>query len=74
MDSVTWIATGESVAEVRVRLEQAARGAIQWGQHNGASFDVAKTEAILFSRNRRHWRDKAQSNIRINPHRVPFNR
>ena len=51
-DDVTWIAHGSSVREVRVKLEGAARRAIAWGYDNGVTFEPAKTEAILFSRNR----------------------
>ena len=52
VDDATWIAHGSSAREVRVKLEGTARRAIAWGYDNGATFEPAKTEAILFSRNR----------------------
>ena len=58
-DDVTWIAKGRSVAEAQGKLEQRATRAITWARHNIVAFEVAKTEAILFSRNRRHWKGKA---------------
>ena len=33
----------------------------------------AKTEVILFSRNRRHWRESAREKITVGSHQVPFN-
>lgn len=62
------------MAEVKVKLEGAARRAIRWGNSNGVRFELAKTEAILFSRNRRHWRDKAHEHVQVDSHPVPFNR
>lgn len=59
VDDVTWIAKGRSIAEVQGKLEQGAARAITWARHNIAAFEVAKTEAILFSRNWRHWKGKA---------------
>ena len=73
VDDVTWVAQGRSVQEVRAKLEAAARRAIGWGGTNGVSFEAGKTEAILFSRNRRHWRDRGHERIRIGDHRIPFN-
>lgn len=54
VDDVTWIVYGRSVREVRAKLEGAVRRAVAWGSDNGVAFELAKTEAILFSRNRRH--------------------
>lgn len=73
MDGVTWIVSGRSVREVRAQLEGAARRAIEWGHSNGVAFEPAKTEAILFSRNRRHWRERAREKITVGSRQVPFN-
>ena len=34
---------------------------------------MGKTEAILFSRNRKHWKDRGRTAISIGEHRIPFN-
>ena len=73
MDDVTWIAQGRSVQEIRYKLETAARRAIAWGGTSGVTFEEGKTEAILFSRNRKHWKDRGQVAIAVGNHRVPFN-
>lgn len=71
IDDVTSVAQGRSAAEVRVKLEGAARKAISWGHSDGVGFGVSKTEGILFSRNRRHWRGRATEQVQVGPH---FNR
>ena len=73
VDDVTWVAQGRSVHEIRIKLEAAARRAITWGGASGVTFEAGKTEAILFFRNRRHWKDRGQVSIRVGDHRVPFN-
>ena len=40
--------------EVQRKPEVAARRVIAWGWDNGTRFEIAKDEAILFSRNRAH--------------------
>ena len=64
------------MAEVRVTLEGlegAVRRAIRWGLANDVRFELAKTEAIIFSRNRRHGRDKTHEHVQVDSHPVPFN-
>ena len=73
VDDVTWVAQGRSVQEIRLKLEAAARRAIAWGGTSGVTFEEGKTEAILFSRNRRHWKDRGQVAITVGANRVPFN-
>lgn len=74
VDDITWIAHGRSVAEVRVKLEGAARRAIEWGHANGVRLETAKAEAIFSSRNRRHWRERAEGHVMVESRPVPFNR
>ena len=64
VDDVTWIAVGRSAAEVQFRLERAAAAAIRRARDSGAAFEVAKTEAILFSKSRKHWKWRANSGVR----------
>lgn len=49
------------VVEIRVKLGRA--------QHNGTTFELAKTETILFPSNRRRWKG---TGIKVGSHRVPF--
>ena len=69
----TWLAEGRSVAEVLMRLEKTGKLALVWAEGNGASFGVGKTEAILFTRNRRHWEDKEQALNSIDHHQFRYN-
>ena len=55
-------------------LDRAARLAVQWGQSNAATFEIEKTEAILLSRNRRHWREKTSEGVRIGDSTIGYNR
>ena len=48
VDDVTWMATGESVAEVRTKLEQAAGRAVRWGRHNEMAFETEAWPGAAF--------------------------
>ena len=69
----TWCRSGITL-HTASRLEGGARRAISWGRDNGVCFETAKTEAILFSRNRRHWKDRVHSHIMVDSRPIPFNR
>lgn len=73
VDSLSFVdvARGGSVAEVRRKLVGAVRRAIDWSRRNGAAFETGKTGAFLFSRNRRHWKDRDGSG---RPHEISSNR
>lgn len=73
IDDVMWFVHGQSVREVRAKLEGAARRAVEWGRTNGVRFEPGKTEVILFSRNRRHWRDRTHEKIKVGSHQIAFN-
>ena len=70
-DDVTWIAAGTSVREISIQLGRAAETAIRWGRSNVVAFEISKTEAILLSRSRRHWKDRASDGVRIGDQIVP---
>lgn len=74
VDDITWIASGRSVREISEQLSRASRLAIRWGQTNAATFEIRKTEAILLSRSRRHWRDKINEGVRVGDQTIPYNR
>ena len=46
---------------------------MSWGGTSGVTFEEGKTEAILFSRNRKHWKDRGQTTITVGGYKVPFN-
>ena len=69
----TWIAHGRSVQEIRAKLEGAARRTVEWERTNGVLFEPGKAEAILFSRNRRHWKERSHEQIMVGSYPVAFN-
>ena len=50
------------------------QASIHWGQGHGVLFEEAKAKAILFSRNRKHWKDRTQGGVGIGFRLIPFNR
>lgn len=74
VNDMLWLVTGTSVKEVAKKLERSAGEAVKWGERNAISFESRKMEAILFSRNRRYWRDRREEYIKVQGRTVPFNR
>ena len=69
MDDVTWVVEGTDVDDVVGKLEECAAASLEWGGDNAVRFEESKTEAILFSKRRRHKR--CQREIRVGAsHRV----
>ena len=54
VDDVAWTSEGATEDAISESLEQAATAAQEWAAANAATFDTEKTEAILFSRRRKH--------------------
>ena len=52
VDDIGLIASGKSITQIKEILEQAGKKAVQWGLLNRVSFEIDKTEAVLFSRKR----------------------
>jgi hypothetical protein len=50
VDDITWLAVGDDVAELTKKLEQCAKLSKRWAENNAVEFELAKTEAILFSK------------------------
>ena len=73
VDDILWLATGTSVREVSGLLEKLEKEVVRWGEKNAVVFESKKTEAILFSK-RKHWKDRAHSEVRVQGSLVPFNR
>jgi len=41
---------------------------------NAGEFETSKTEAILFSRKRKHWKKKVEARIRVGEHTIQFSK
>lgn len=50
MDDLGFLASKNSAQEVVIGLEKTGEAVIQWGLSNAVTYDIAKTEVILFSR------------------------
>ena len=74
VDDVTWRAEGQNIDEVVRKLEQYAATSPRWADNNAVRFETSKTEAMLFSRRRKHWRAKAKKAIRVGDQTVHFSR
>ena len=70
VDDVTWIVEGYDLDDVAGKLERCAAASLEWAEHNAVRFETTKTEAILFSRRRRHRR--TQRGIRVGGETVRF--
>ena len=69
-DDITWIVEGVDLDDVATKLEGCARASLGWAESNVVQFETAKTEAILFSRKRKHRR--CQRSIRVGNQMVRF--
>lgn len=52
MDDLGFLASGDSIQEVAISLEKTGEAVLRWELANAVTFNIAKTEAILFSRAR----------------------
>ena len=70
VDDITWIVEGVDLDDAATKLEGCARASLGWAESNAVQFETAKTEAILFSRKRKHRR--CQRGIRVGDQTVRF--
>ena len=70
VDDVTWAVEGTSLDEVVDELEKCAAASLQWAKRNAVKFETPKTEAIHFSRQRRH--RQCERGIRVGDQTVHF--
>jgi ribonuclease HI len=54
-------------------MEKCARLCQAWAQRNPVRFETSKTEAILLSRNTKHYKDRDTAKIRVGEHYAKFN-
>ncbi len=52
MDNLGFLANGNSIEKVAANLEKTRETVLRWGISNAVMYNIAKTEAILFSQTR----------------------
>lgn len=63
MDDLRFLVAGESVLEIKKSLEKAGKIALNWAADHAVTYDIGKTEAVLFSKARNPKLKKQLSNI-----------
>ncbi len=53
MDNLRFLATSNSVMEIKKVLEKARKIILKWGTRNIVTYDISKTKAMLFSKARK---------------------
>lgn len=58
VDDITWVVEGTDLTDVvsASKLERCADASLRWADSSAVRFETPKTEAILFSRQRKHRR------------------
>ena len=70
VDDVTWLAEGTNLNDVVDKLERCAAASLQWADRN--RFETSKTEAILFSKKRKHRRCNTGRGIQVGSQTARF--
>ena len=73
-DDIAFLAPGKTVKDIQDALANAGEQAIAWGLTNNVTFDVDKTEAVLFTKKRKIRQILSNYNIKIQSHAIKFNR
>src|SRR5271154_29236 len=74
VDDIGLIAIASSIREITNTLEQAGQKAIDWGLQNSVSFEVDKTEAVLFTKKRKLAKEANQAKIRLAGETIRYNK
>ena len=76
MDDLGFIASGYSVRELAKTLGEVAKVVLEWGRCNAVTYDIAKTEAVLFSKSHRQRLNKqiVEVTIKIGAESIKFNK
>ena len=76
VDDLGFIASGNSVKEVVKTLEEVACTVPEWGTLNAVTYDIAKTEAVLFSKSHRQRLSKQlrETKLKVGNERISFNK
>ena len=73
-DNIGIIAVESSIRDTTKTLEAAGLEAIQWGLQNRISFEVDKTEAVLFTKKRKLAKEVKQARIRLENKSIRYNK
>lgn len=75
VDNLAFLTSDSSINKVATLLEKAGKIALQWGTSNSVTYDMSKTEAILFSQARwaKRARQIAETRLKIGGKVVFFN-
>ncbi len=65
VDDLGFIAYGSSVKEEVKLFENVAKAVLEWGRLNAVTYDVSKTEAVLFSKSHLQWLNKQLREAKI---------
>ena len=65
VDDLGFLVAGHSVYEIRKTLEKVGKIALNWAASHAVTYDISKTEAVLFSKARNHKLTKQLSDISL---------
>ncbi len=76
VDDLAFLTSDRSINKVARLLEKAGKIALKWGTNNSVTYDMSKTEAILFSKARRSKlaRQISETRLKIGGEIVNFNK
>ena len=76
VDDLGFIASGSSVKELVKTLENVAKVVLEWGRLNAVTYDISKTEAVLFPKSHRQWLNKQlrEAKIKVRDEKISFNK
>jgi hypothetical protein len=72
VDDITWIVRGDGINEVTSNLEKCADLSIKWAKKNAVQFEIEKSDAIFFSRKKKHL-GEIKRTIRIDDYTIKYN-
>ena len=73
-DDIAFLAPGKTVKDIQDALTNAGELAVKWGLINNVTFDINKTEAILFTKKSKIRRNIEQYNIQVQNYVIKFNK
>ena len=73
-DDIGFLAPGKTVEDIQKALTEAGDLAVKWGLLNNVTFDIKKTEVILFTKKTKIRRNINKFNIKIKDYIVKFNK
>lgn len=76
VDDLGFIASGTSLQEIAKTLEKVGNLIVEWGRKNAITYDMAKTELILFSRARQRRLNQhlRETTVLVGGKRIEFNK